>query len=121
MEECVSEERQVDDVLCLARMALVNDKLDAIKSDGAETRAGVGKIIRKLTEGNGTEALVTTISRSDAYIKRLEEANVLDVIAAAKRLSEEIERKKNERRAMILWGVGIASGWALTLVKLFWP
>jgi hypothetical protein len=103
-------------------MALVTDKLDAIKADGAETRAGVGKIIRKLTEGNGTEALVTTIARSDAYVKRLEEAKVLDVIAAAKRLSDEIELKKKERRAMILWGIGIASGWALTLAKLlFFP
>jgi hypothetical protein len=119
--EGIMEDNVITEALCEARMETLKVTLDGIRRDAADSREGVGKIIRTLTEGNGKEALTATISRNDMYIQKLEDNHILDVIAAAKKLAENTEKDKANRRAMLLWGIGIASGWALTLVKLFWP
>jgi hypothetical protein len=115
------EDNAVTEALCEARMETLRVTLDGIRRDAADSREGVGKIIRTLTEGNGKEALTATISRNDLYIQKLENANVLQVIDAAKKLAERVAQEKIQRRATLLWGIGIASGWVVTLIKLFWP
>jgi hypothetical protein len=111
----------ITEALCEARMETLRVTLDSIRRDTADAREGVGKIIRTLNESNGKEALTATIARNDLYIQRLESANVLQVIDAAKKLAVKIEADKMQRRTTLLWGIGLASGWALTLIKLFWP
>ena len=52
---------EVTEALCQARTATFDTKLDTISRDVEETRKGVGKLNRRLFEGNGSAALDTVI------------------------------------------------------------
>ena len=55
---------EVSEELCQARIQTINAKLDAIQRDGKETRAGVGKLMQRLFEGNGGEALDVQVNKN---------------------------------------------------------
>ena len=95
---------EVTEELCKARMETIYTKLDAIQRDGEETRAGVGKIMRRLFEGNGTEALDVQVHKNtDHRITLLRAGDVA---------------KSQQWRARLSWSLA-AAGWAFGLAMIW--
>lgn len=94
---------QVSEELCQSRMETINTKLDAIQRNGEEARTGVGKIMRRLFEGNGGEALDVQVHKNSEF--RLSACREAEI------------RKSQHWRARLSWSLAIA-GWVFALIVL---
>ena len=97
----------VTEELCQARIQTINSKLDAIQQNGEETRKGVGKLMQRLFEGNGGEALDVQIHKNTDYrLVRLREQE------AAR------DAARNHRwRTRLSWSIAIG-GWVFGVIVL---
>ena len=105
-EDTVSEE------LCKSRRDTYNAKLSSIQSETSEIRKGVGKMLRIVTEGNGSPALVTSVAQNASFRKTMEEWLVKEREDRRKR-AEQAARDQRQRRTIVLLATG---GWLVTII-----
>jgi len=97
-------DKPVTEALCKARTETMTTKLDAIAQDAALSREVGGKIMRRLFEGNGVEALDVQIQRNTEY--RVREAD-----RAEARRRFEWARKLGWATAGMGWLVAVLLWW----------
>jgi len=110
--QCVSEK------LCLSRMVSTDLKLDAIAKDSSESRAGVGRLIRIVTESNGGPSLCEQVSRNTEYRGELDSEGLLEIVHTNKTFREEITDHSNRKKQRRLTLIGLAGGWMITLIAI---
>ena len=105
-------ENSVSEELCQSRRDTFNVKLNAIQAETSEIRKGVGKMLRIVTEGNGSPALVTSVAQNASFRKTMEEWLVAErEVREAKERQDKRDREQY-RRTMLL----TSGGWLITIV-----
>ena len=103
---------EVSEELCEARRGIFAETLEGIKADITETRAGVGKMLQKVTEGNGAPSLVFSISQNTLFRETMEKWLIDESKDRARRAEQEKRDRKQHSLTMLL----ASCGWAVTIV-----
>lgn len=92
----MSVETPVSETLCAVHREAFNLQLQGIADDAAEARAGVGKLLRIITEGNGREPLNVEVAKNSEFRERIGREGV------------------TRRHRLDRWWIAVG-GWALTI------
>ena len=103
---------EVSEALCEARRGIFAESLEGIKSDIAETRAGVGKLLRVVMEGNGAPSLVSSVAQNTSFRETMEQWLVDERKERIRRAEQEKRDRKQHSLTMLL----ASGGWAVTIV-----
>jgi len=103
---------EVSEELCEARRDAFAASLDSIKTDIIETRTGVGKMLRIVTEGNGSPALVSSVAQNASFRATMEQWLIDD----RKERVLRAEQEKRDRKQHSLTVFLASGGWAVTIV-----
>lgn len=98
VNETLSRQDQVTEELCSSRRETFDTRLKAIQDDTKEARAGVGKLLRIVSEGNGSPPLITAVTMNSAFRAEMERWHNEEQ-AERQRKQEEAERDRRSRQA----------------------
>jgi len=103
---------EVSEELCEARRDAFATSLDSIKTDIIETRTGVGKMLRIVTEGNGSPALVSSVAQNASFRATMEQW----LVDERKDRKERAEQEKRDRKQHSLTVLLASAGWTVTII-----
>jgi len=102
----------VSEELCEARRQHFASSLQSIRKDIAETREGVSKMLRIVTEGNGSPALVTSVAQNASFRQTMEQW-LIDERKDRSRRTEQAERDRKQYKITVWLAT---SGWLVTII-----
>ena len=101
--------------VCELHRKLTNEKLTKIESDTSETRAGIGKLIRLVTESNGQPCLVEQVRKNNEFRTDMEAIGIVDIVRTNQEFRQEFLANRDERRKR-QWSMFLAiSAWVVTI------
>jgi|GEM_PF-6979305 len=111
------------EAMCAARTEKQNVILERMSSDMQNVMAGVGKINRRLFEGNGEIALDVQIRQNTEFRQLMIERAERDAERrAAAKMEEEVARKRLRRQWLLSgagWGVAAVIAVAAALIGVY--
>lgn len=102
----------VSEELCQSRRDTYNVRLSAIQSETSEIRAGVGKMLRIVMEGNGAPSLVSSVSLNTDFRATMEQW----LVNERKERIRHAEQEKRDRKQHSLTMLLASCGWGVTIV-----
>jgi len=109
------EDKLVTVEVCELHRKLTNEKLTKIESDTSETRAGIGKLIRLVTESNGQPCLVEQVRKNNEFRTDMEAIGIVDIVRTNQEFRQEFLANRDERRKR-QWSMFLAiSAWVVTI------
>ena len=119
------ESKPVSNATCASHRALTEERLLNMGRDITEIRSGVGKLIRIVTESNGTISLCDQVRRNNEFREQMHELGIVDIVRSNAEFREQIteasNNKKKNKWALILSGCGWAVTTALWILSRFVP
>ena len=101
--------------VCELHRKLTNEKLTKIESDTSETRAGIGKLIRLVTESNGQPCLVEQVRKNNEFRTDMEAIGIVDIVRTNQEFRQEFLANRDERRKR-QWSMFLAiAAWVVTI------
>ena len=101
--------------VCELHRKLTNEKLTRIESDTSETRAGIGKLIRLVTESNGQPCLVEQVRKNNEFRTDMEAIGIVDIVRTNQEFRQEFLANRDERRKR-QWSMFLAiAAWVVTI------
>ena len=110
------ETKPVSGEVCASYRALQDEKTGTIASDVKEIRAGVGKLLRIVTESNGQSSLCDQVKRNNEFRSEIHELGIVDIVKTNAEFREELTKAASSK-AKRQWGLILSmGGWVVTTV-----
>jgi len=109
------EDKLVTVEVCELHRCLTSEKLSKIESDTSETRAGIGKLLRLVTESNGQPCLVEQVRKNNEFRADMESLGIVDIVRTNQEFRNEFLANRSERRSR-QWSLFLAiAAWIVTI------
>jgi len=110
------ETKPVSSEVCASHRALQEERAGTMAGDIKEIRAGVGKLIRIVTESNGQSSLCDQVKRNNEFRSEIHELGIVDIVKTNAEFRKELT-KSASAKAKRQWGLILSmGGWGFTAV-----